>query len=76
MATATGTMNPETAELFAKYVVPNYTRFPLCLVRGEGSYVWTTRAAGISISFPVGAAIFLATARRASSKLFESKWPS
>jgi predicted acetylornithine/succinylornithine family transaminase len=33
-------MNPETAALFAKYVIPNYTRFPLCLVRGEGSYVW------------------------------------
>jgi predicted acetylornithine/succinylornithine family transaminase len=33
-------MSPATAELFAKYVVPNYTRFPVCLVRGEGSYVW------------------------------------
>ena len=31
MATATTTMNPETAELFAKYVVPNYTRFPVAL---------------------------------------------
>ncbi len=40
MATATSTMNPETTELFAKYVVPNYTRFPVSLVRGEGSYVW------------------------------------
>jgi predicted acetylornithine/succinylornithine family transaminase len=40
MATATSTMNPETAELFAKYVVPNYTRFPVSLVRGEGSLVW------------------------------------
>jgi predicted acetylornithine/succinylornithine family transaminase len=33
-------MNPETADLFEKYVVPNYTRFPVALVRGEGSYVW------------------------------------
>src|SRR3954462_15961806 len=33
-------MSPETAELFAKYVVPNYTRFPVALVRGEGSNVW------------------------------------
>ncbi len=33
-------MNPKTAELFAKYVVPNYTRYPLSLARGEGSYVW------------------------------------
>src|SRR3954451_23246408 len=40
MATATTTMNATTAELFAKYVVPNYTRFPVSLVRGEGSYVW------------------------------------
>jgi predicted acetylornithine/succinylornithine family transaminase len=40
MSTATTSMNQTTAELFAKYVVPNYTRFPLSLVRGEGSYVW------------------------------------
>jgi acetylornithine/N-succinyldiaminopimelate aminotransferase len=41
MATATKTtMNPETAELFARYVIPNYTRFPISLTRGEGSYVW------------------------------------
>lgn len=33
-------MNPETAALFAKYVIPNYTRFPISLVRGEGSHVW------------------------------------
>ncbi len=32
--------SPETVELFQKYVVPNYTRFPVSLVRGEGSYVW------------------------------------
>lgn len=30
----------QTIELFAKYVVPNYRRFPVSLVRGEGSYVW------------------------------------
>jgi acetylornithine/N-succinyldiaminopimelate aminotransferase len=39
-ATVISTMNPATAELFAKYVVPNYTRFPVSLVRGEGSLVW------------------------------------
>jgi len=26
--------------MFDKYVVPNYGRFPVSLVRGEGSYVW------------------------------------
>src|SRR5262249_51272185 len=31
---------PETIELFKNYVVGNYTRFPVCLVRGEGSHVW------------------------------------
>src|SRR6266404_3021452 len=30
----------DTIELFKKYVVPNYGRFPVSLVRGEGSHVW------------------------------------
>jgi acetylornithine/N-succinyldiaminopimelate aminotransferase len=30
----------EVVELFKRYVVPNYNRYPVCLVRGEGSYVW------------------------------------
>jgi predicted acetylornithine/succinylornithine family transaminase len=34
------TMSSETAELFQRYVVPNYTRFPIALTRGEGSHVW------------------------------------
>jgi predicted acetylornithine/succinylornithine family transaminase len=38
--TTTNSMNRATAELFERYVVPNYTRYPLSLVRGEGSYVW------------------------------------
>jgi predicted acetylornithine/succinylornithine family transaminase len=33
-------MSPDTAALFARYVIPNYRRFPVCLVRGEGSWVW------------------------------------
>ncbi len=40
MATAEGLSTAETLDLFKKYVVPNYARFPLVLVRGEGSYVW------------------------------------
>jgi predicted acetylornithine/succinylornithine family transaminase len=27
-------------ELFQRYVIGNYTRYPVCLVSGEGSYVW------------------------------------
>lgn len=30
----------QTIDLFKQYVVPNYTRYPVCLVHGEGSYVW------------------------------------
>ena len=30
----------ETIAIFKQYVIPNYIRFPVCLVRGEGSYVW------------------------------------
>jgi acetylornithine/N-succinyldiaminopimelate aminotransferase len=32
--------NLETIAIFEKYVIGNYRRFPVCLVRGEGSYVW------------------------------------
>ena len=30
----------ETIDLFQRYVIGNYKRYPVCLVRGEGSYVW------------------------------------
>ena len=30
----------ETIDLYNRYVIPNYTRYPVCLVRGEGSHVW------------------------------------
>jgi acetylornithine/N-succinyldiaminopimelate aminotransferase len=33
-------MNPATVERYKKYVIANYTRYPVCLVRGEGSRVW------------------------------------
>ncbi len=32
--------SPETVELFSKYVIPNYRRYPVALTRGEGSFVW------------------------------------
>ncbi|MCY2939978.1 MAG: aspartate aminotransferase family protein [Planctomycetota bacterium] len=33
-------MNSATSERYQRFVIPNYTRYPVCLVRGEGSYVW------------------------------------
>ncbi|MEN6496864.1 MAG: aspartate aminotransferase family protein [Thermoguttaceae bacterium] len=40
MATSGPLSSAETVQLFDKYVIPNYARFPVSLVRGEGSYVW------------------------------------
>ena len=40
MSPATATLSPKIAELFDRYVIPNYGRFPVTLVRGEGSLVW------------------------------------
>jgi predicted acetylornithine/succinylornithine family transaminase len=33
-------MNQGTLERYQRYVIANYTRYPVCLVRGEGSWVW------------------------------------
>ncbi|MDR1958781.1 MAG: aspartate aminotransferase family protein [Planctomycetaceae bacterium] len=30
----------ETIAQFQKYVIPNYTRYPVVLTRGEGSFIW------------------------------------
>jgi predicted acetylornithine/succinylornithine family transaminase len=39
MSTATRS-SAEIIDLFKKYVIGNYTRYAVCLVRGEGSRVW------------------------------------
>lgn len=39
-AASQGLSSVETVELFQKYVIPNYRRYPVNLVRGEGSWVW------------------------------------
>jgi predicted acetylornithine/succinylornithine family transaminase len=40
MPTLAGLSSAETVDLFKKYVIPNYNRYPVNLVRGEGSLVW------------------------------------
>jgi predicted acetylornithine/succinylornithine family transaminase len=32
--------SPATVDLFKKYVIGNYNRYPVNLVRGEGSFIW------------------------------------
>lgn len=40
MSTVTPLDSRATIELFDDYVIPNYRRYPVSLVRGEGSRVW------------------------------------
>jgi predicted acetylornithine/succinylornithine family transaminase len=42
----------DTIALFQRYVIPNYTRYPVCLVRGEGSYVWDAEGTRYLDLFP------------------------
>jgi predicted acetylornithine/succinylornithine family transaminase len=46
------TMSAETTELFAKHVIPNYGRYPVCLVRGQGSRVWDDQGKSYLDFFP------------------------
>jgi len=40
METTATLSSQDTIALFEKYVIPNYGRYPISLVRGEGSYIW------------------------------------
>jgi predicted acetylornithine/succinylornithine family transaminase len=42
----------ETIALFDQYVVGNYRRYPVCLTRGEGSYVWDAEGTRYLDFFP------------------------
>lgn len=47
-----GLSSKETRQLFDQYVIPNYGRFPVTLVRGEGSYVWDAEGVRYLDFFP------------------------
>lgn len=40
MAQVANQSSAETIAQFGRYVIPNYRRYPVCLVRGEGSWIW------------------------------------
>ena len=42
MTTSAASHTGAILDTFRRYVVPNYTRYPVCLARGEGSWVWDT----------------------------------
>ena len=52
MATVTEMSSRSTVELFQNYVIPNYNRYPVNLVRGEGSWVWDSEGTRYLDLFP------------------------
>lgn len=52
MAVAETSKTQDVLELFQRYVVPNYRRFPVVLTRGEGSYVWDSEGRRYLDFFP------------------------
>ena len=52
MPTTSGLSSSDTVELFKKYVIPNYGRYPVNLVRGEGSDVWDSEGKRYLDLFP------------------------
>lgn len=52
MSTATPLDSSSTIELFDDYVIPNYRRYPVSLVRGEGSRVWDAEGRSFLDLFP------------------------
>jgi len=49
---AIGPKTRRVIETFDRYVVPNYRRFPVCLVKGEGSRVWDAEGGEYLDLFP------------------------
>ena len=52
MSQAATPTSAETIAQFDRYVVPNYRRYPVCLVRGEGSEVWDAEGRRLLDFFP------------------------
>ena len=50
--TAIGPKTQAVIDVFDRYVVPNYKRFPVCLVRGTGSKVWDAEGTEYLDLFP------------------------
>lgn len=51
-ATIENLSSAETVELFKQYVIANYNRYPVNLVRGEGSWVWDSEGRRYLDFFP------------------------
>jgi acetylornithine/N-succinyldiaminopimelate aminotransferase len=52
LASTQHTSSADTIAQFQKYVIPNYVRYPVNLVRGEGSFVWDSEGTRYLDLFP------------------------
>jgi acetylornithine/N-succinyldiaminopimelate aminotransferase len=52
MHSSVGEKTQAIIDVFDRYVVPNYRRYPVCLTRGEGSRVWDAEGAEYLDLFP------------------------
>ncbi len=52
MSVPSSLSSAETQKIFTQYVIPNYTRYPINLVRGEGSVVWDSEGREYLDFFP------------------------
>ena len=50
--TSIGPATQAVIDTFSRYVVPNYRRFPVCLVSGAGSQVWDAEGTEYLDLFP------------------------
>jgi acetylornithine/N-succinyldiaminopimelate aminotransferase len=50
--TTSASSSEETVDLFKKYVIPNYGRYNVNLVRGEGSHIWDSEGNRFLDFFP------------------------
>lgn len=51
-SSVTGLNSSDTVDLFKKYVIPNYGRYPVNLVRGQGSEIWDSEGKRYLDFFP------------------------
>lgn len=66
--------SPETVELFQKYVIPNYSCFPVNLVCGEGSCVWDSEGNRYLDFFPGWGCNLLGIAPNRSLRPCAGRW--
>jgi acetylornithine/N-succinyldiaminopimelate aminotransferase len=52
MHSSVGEKTQAVIDVFDRYVVPNYRRYPVCLTRGQGSRVWDAEGAEYLDLFP------------------------